>query len=841
MFKNEYQGGAVVDIFSAQGNDPVANWKLYGSQTAISKEFDREMKGFVYILEGSSQKNRMQMPKDSRMALGLSQRFLVLQVFVPMGKDFSTELMVTDSGNLKKRLYLSTIHKDLSATPLHAKIPLSSLRLNIWCNMCVDLVSFTSEIFKGAPFLSLDRITVSASCRLRRIFTMKLQPADAHNESDLYICGNGPRDIIPKGCQFPPDVQHITQLVNMNKLRLAEMKLGGSLSSDLEQANSGSSISARGAKNQDVCHIAFGSKVPGPPPPTGKKAIGSGSREVVLIPGARAGRSCGSAKQNSGDWVEKQSHRREQVPISEHESTPQHHQDSGQALEGLTGNHWSLQPHPPPSRLAMERPGTRKLRVYSAERENPGLTAGSARSSSRNEASSSSSETCPPSGTANTAIARVPGAMGDQPDADSGCFASSLKDVCLDSSKWTPDPLNLQFTHDSIVQTDITARHENNGVEPQLSLDDIFTFSSRPHSAKRCQGHINPGEGLAPSPEMWGEGGGAHRGARLEDDFFGSESEEDESYSATVIQRPGKRSCPGVSPSLSLKSRIRTPEGNTRPNPEHMYYSQASESPTQPSESDAMLKMDVSLGDFSSARKTEVDRSSMVPTRCLSPNRTRLGYSVASPRNVRDCQDTYSRISLSKKSVKEIPIGDSRLHVDHTAGSRTSLRANRASGSKLCVRESLGNQEEELLMLASLLRQQEAEREEVYEEGTPAGLSASQIHNCNVSISTSSDDTSTWTPYAPMPAYQGHHYQEEMSPLLQSNPRDRLNVLSPPIVPPSQEERGKEIGRHPGNTLTDAEISTSVEHVEDDFLNLLYDPCLNCYFDPESGKYYELV
>ncbi|KAJ8390530.1 hypothetical protein AAFF_G00103270 [Aldrovandia affinis] len=93
MFKNEYQGGAVVDIFSAQGNDPVAKWKLYGGQKAIKKEFDKEIKGFVYILEGSSQKNKMQMPKDSRMPLGLSQRFLILQVYVPLGKDFSTELM----------------------------------------------------------------------------------------------------------------------------------------------------------------------------------------------------------------------------------------------------------------------------------------------------------------------------------------------------------------------------------------------------------------------------------------------------------------------------------------------------------------------------------------------------------------------------------------------------------------------------------------------------------------------------------------------------------------------------------------------------------------------------
>ncbi|KAJ8265622.1 hypothetical protein COCON_G00147210 [Conger conger] len=653
---------------------------------------------------------------------------------------------------------------------------------------------------------------------------MKLQPADAYNESDLYIRGNGPREIIPKMWQFAPDVQHVTQLVNITKLRLGERKLAGSLSSEPEQTSSGSPSTARVAKNQDVCHIAFGSKVPGPPPPTGRKASGSGNREAVLASGTRTGRSSGSLKPNSGDWTEKQSHRREQVPISGQDPTPQHHQDSGQALEGLTGSHWSLQPHPPPSRLAAERPGTRKLRVYNAEREAPVLTV---RSSSRNEASSS--ETCPPSRTANSTGALFPGATGDQPEADS---ASGLKGVSLDSTKWTPEALNLDS-----VETAISVRHESNGVEPQLSLEDLFTFSSRPHSARRCHGQTNPGEGPASSPEMWGEGGGVHRGARLEDDFVGSESEEEESYSETVTQRPGKWSSPGVSPTHGLKSRIHALEGDNQPNADHAYYSQASESPTQPSESDMMQGMDMPPDDSLDARNIEVDHGSMVPTRCLSPNRTRLGYGLNSPRNERACQD--SRISLSKKSLKEIPIGDSRLHVDRRASSQTSLQPNRASGSRLCVQGSL-NQEEELLMLASLLRQQEDEREQVYEEGTPAGLSASQIHNCNVSISTSSDDTSNWTPYVPMPAYQGHHYQEEMSPLRQSNPRDRLNVLSPPIVPPSQQERGKETDRHPENTLTDAEMSTSAEHVEDDYLNLLYDPCLNCYFDPESGKYYEL-
>lgn len=40
---------------------------------------------------------------------------------------------------------------------------------------------------------------------------------------------------------------------------------------------------------------------------------------------------------------------------------------------------------------------------------------------------------------------------------------------------------------------------------------------------------------------------------------------------------------------------------------------------------------------------------------------------------------------------------------------------------------------------------------------------------------------------------------------------------------------------------TGGDESENEEEVEDEYLNLLYDPCLNCYFDPETGKYYELA
>ena len=37
--------------------------------------------------------------------------------------------------------------------------------------------------------------------------------------------------------------------------------------------------------------------------------------------------------------------------------------------------------------------------------------------------------------------------------------------------------------------------------------------------------------------------------------------------------------------------------------------------------------------------------------------------------------------------------------------------------------------------------------------------------------------------------------------------------------------------------------STSMDHnaVDEEELDLLYDPCLNCYFDPKTHKYYELA
>ncbi|XP_034074993.1 uncharacterized protein C3orf67 homolog isoform X8 [Gymnodraco acuticeps] len=277
MFRNNYQGGPVVEIFSGQGKDPVVKWKLCGGPSFIHKEYNKEVRGFVYCLEGSSQTVKMQMPENGKMSLGLLQRFLVLQVHIEQCKDFSIELLITDLEHLKRRLYLSTVHKELSATHLHAKIPLVGLKRSVWSTLCIDLISFTSELFKG--FLTLDGITLFATCKVRRIFTMKTVPSElsgdgnALNKTDMFLSGAGLMDSVPRSCQFPSDVNYVTQVLNMKNLRKADMR-AGLLSSDCvpDQSTTARSTGYRRPRPQGVLHTASGSRVSGPPPQTGRKS-----------------------------------------------------------------------------------------------------------------------------------------------------------------------------------------------------------------------------------------------------------------------------------------------------------------------------------------------------------------------------------------------------------------------------------------------------------------------------------------------------------------------------------------------------------------------------------------
>ncbi|XP_014648879.1 PREDICTED: uncharacterized protein C3orf67 homolog [Ceratotherium simum simum] len=687
MFKNEYQGGAFVEIFSAQGKNPGAKWKILGSPSVIWKEFDKEVKSFVFVLEGSSQTNKIQLPKESKQILGLIQRFLVLQIYIPLGQDFSTELLITDLGNIKRRLYLSTVHKELSSTPLHAKIPLFMIKRKIWCNLCIDLVAFTSEIFKGAVFQSLDGIIVSANCKLRKIFTLKYKPQDTADKDAGYgvpLPTDEPTDIIPRSCQLTTDVPQVTQLLNMTKLRQTDIKFGdhplGSAESD-QFINRGAG-SVRNSKNQDVCHIAFGSKVLGPPPLSGRRSNMRISSETIRSVGSRNNRSCQQSV------VEKCANSAEMSTLLISESEEQGDKENMRQIKQTVPIHANLHamhPHPPQEPSTDKNNNRRRLRLKSTSREKTETPSGSSSGNNRNEGKATTSLTTVSQQRAETLNPSSP-ARQSPDQADEWIFpenghhiahlASNRQSLLLDDNSCHTSHLWLEASKEG--------EHDQQAEETQIVAKDIFTFSSRPRSAPHGKTQNVSPEGGSFILDLKEDTSVTSSDTQLEDDFYGGDSSEEE-------------------------------------------YNWRNYQPSQMSES-------------------------------------------------------------------------------------------------------------ELQMLASLRRQQ---NEELEDAGASHGLSASQVDNCNVSISSSSDDTTTWNSCLPPPVNQGRHYQKEMNPPSPSNPRDWLNMLSPPIVPPSQQPTEQ----HPdssGSLSAQGEEGLSAEE-DEEVLTLLYDPCLNCYFDPQTGKYYELV
>ncbi|XP_007500044.2 protein CFAP20DC isoform X2 [Monodelphis domestica] len=817
MFKNEYQGGPFVEIFSAQGKNPGAKWKIFGSPSVIWKEFDKEVKSFVFVLEGSSQTNKIQLPKENKQILGLIQRFLVLQIYVPLGQDFSTELLITDLGNIKRRLYLSTVHKELSATPLHAKIPLFMIKRKIWCNLCIDLVAFTSDIFKGAVFQSLDGIIVSANCKLRKIFTLKSKPRDTADRDDIYgapFTAEEPTEIIPRSCQLTTDVPQVTQLLNMTKLRQTEMKFGGQplASTEPDQFINRGSGTARNSKNQDVSHIAFGSKVLGPPPPSGRKHSMRTSAENVR---SRSSRTC------QQPTIEKGTNKSEVSSLQFYESEEQGDKENIHLEKQITPFNADLHimhPHPPQEPSADKNNSRRRLRLKSTSKDRTETPSGSSSGNSRNEDMTPAKLTtvshqrinCPVTLDVSSHQHQSP----HQIESDEWVFPENYRDhFHLDSSKQSI-PLEDDSCNDSHQLPENCKESENSieGEEAQSAPNEIFTFSSRPRSVPhgRCPTmfpEVRPFLlDLKEEDDI-----GKRRGAQLEDDFCGGDSNEEANQSLFTHDTPGlpvslstSGLCEFTVSSELLLERMRRKAGSRT----HQGYVKSACVGTAAAETWSNVQKDLE------------------PTLCLSPTLRRpdlLKETPSSSTKLKDLPVCHQLTApLNETSLKEIPVENAGPITDTPDYDWTNYQPSQMS-------------ESELQMLASMRRQQ---IEELEDTGVSHGLSASQVDNCNVSISSSSDDTTTWNSCLPPPVNQGRHYQKEMDPPSPSNPRDWLNVFSPPIVPPSQQPT--ELLDSSGSLSVQGEDDLSADE-DEEVLTLLYDPCLNCYFDPQTGKYYELA
>ncbi|XP_077430120.1 protein CFAP20DC isoform X2 [Vanacampus margaritifer] len=797
MFKHNYQGGAGVEVFSGQGKDPVAKWKLFGGQSAIRKEYDKEVKGFVYCLEGNSKTVKMQLPENGKMSLGLLQRFLAIQVNIPQGKDFSIELVITDVGHLKRRLYLSTVHKELSATLWHAKLPLSGVKRNIWTMLFVDLVSFTGELFKAAEFLSLDGITLFASCKVRRIFTVKTEPIVLTNDA-MFRRGESVTDQIPRSCQFPPNVCHECQLLNMAVLRNANLKTAqANADCGPDQHPATRSTTSHRSKPQAAPHTASGSRSAAPATLAGRKG-------GPATNGMEKGEPCNEKTAHLNP-----THQQFNAQIGDAEASRLHQ----------AGAPSSLQPHPPKGKvLSKQAFEKRKLRFQSAAPERIQVLLESAHVglSRRNETREKYSP--PSSGLESRQEPLTPKGTIKVLKADE-CSLNSPGTSSISPAPTPAEPPPGSTRPASSPDPRVRSCWESNDEEPELRLapqEEVFTYASPPHSPKRGQGR---GE---PKMEMRGDQvqspNGTRSEAQPEDDFIGSESDEEKNCTALPHSTLNADCTPDISQCLDPNSELQI-------QPEDQTAEQASVEDLCPAASEMHLQSPDSEPD---------ENVGMASGYCHSPFDTGQDERCGSGDTEGEHQAVgWNRsVSVSRSCLQEVSLEDPLLEEDNAIqpGDSGDWHLNPARSP-----EWHGGDEVELQMLASLKREQEED------EYKASGLSASQIHQCNVSMSLSSEDASTWT-HISTPANQDHHYQKEMNPLQCSNPREWMDVLSPPhILPPSSKRRSDNTSKHREDLIRGRDKPEIEEETEDEYLNLLYDPCLNCYLDPQTGKYYELA
>ncbi|XP_059519090.1 protein CFAP20DC isoform X7 [Myotis daubentonii] len=460
-----------------------------------------------------------------------------------------------------------------------------------------------------------------------------------------------------------------------------------------------------------------------------------------------------------------------------------------------------MHPHPPQEPSADKNNNRRRLRLKSTNRERTETPSGSSSGNSRSGDKAAALITEAQQGAA-TLSPSTPAPQS--PDAsDEWVFPNNDEHIpYLASSRQSLLGDDSCPTSHLWLETSKESEQDQQAEETWIVPKDVFTFSSRPRSAPHGKTQNMSPEGCPFILDLTED----TSVTQLEDDFYGEDSSEEGNYS--VQDSPSPATSPSGLTQLTLESMLGKAARWTSKEYLKSAYTEA-----EASESQNFLVQQIDRNNF---------QPSLVPVPCLSPPGRSSELSQNAPDPIIKAKDQVPA-SVNKASLKEI----SEEKLRPTPGvAEYDWRNYQPSQMS----------ESELQMLASLRQQQNDDLEDT---GASHGLSASQVDNCNVSISTSSDDTTTWNSCLPPPVNQGRHYQKEMNPPSPSNPRDWLNMLSPPIVPPSRQpaEQNQDSS---GSLTAQGEEDLSVEE-DEEVLTLLYDPCLNCYFDPQTGKYYELV
>ena len=175
MFSLTYQGKYGVEVLSSAGKDPLKpQLKLAKANGTVIREYDRTTRGYVFAMEKPSTITCIQCPASTRQSLGLTQKYLILQIKPILNNDFSFQISFLGNDNLRRRLHFSSKFKKIDfSNDLSAQLPINIDRFEgKWGNIILDMDDLANNCFRDATYASIDSVIIHPSCRMRKIFTL---------------------------------------------------------------------------------------------------------------------------------------------------------------------------------------------------------------------------------------------------------------------------------------------------------------------------------------------------------------------------------------------------------------------------------------------------------------------------------------------------------------------------------------------------------------------------------------------------------------------------------------------------------------------------------------------
>ena len=273
MLSSTYQTGMRgVELLTPSGTGKDQKYAAFLG--AITRDYDRTIKGYCYSINQSGTSTMIQCPASPRDALGVIQPLLFLQVECGEEIRSSVEITVLDKRNQRHRLHFSSTFREIESNELHAQIPwvCDHFPSKRWTHVLIDLQYFTKICFRGAEFASLVGFSLKPCIKVRKIFTMPII-------SEVYYSSETQELTfpIPVNFNFPKGVEHHLHVLGSSALTPKTHSTVNSSDVDQNCSSVAGSASVNSTKKTlSVRGVGFGTSSP-------RKVGPSASPEVTKV------------------------------------------------------------------------------------------------------------------------------------------------------------------------------------------------------------------------------------------------------------------------------------------------------------------------------------------------------------------------------------------------------------------------------------------------------------------------------------------------------------------------------------------------------------------------------